>query len=248
MTLALTAAVEQRKAPSVGLPPPRALAPPSQPRAPSPAAGHPRPAPLGIPPLTRAGCDPLTSRQASPAPRGGPPLPAFWGVGGEGRSDHGIGVPGLAAAAASSTHPECPFFREQQRRRRSGRRGRGRWGSRRAGRRGRRRRRGRSPSRGDAEAAGDEERKVGLAPGDVKQVTLALGAGADEDGTLLLEGGGRDEGLRRTPQGVGLLAKTPLSRPVQRNNAKYRRIQTAIYHDALDRPRGWALLYHALGE
>lgn len=79
-----------------------------------------------------------------------------------------------------------------------------------------------NPAGGDAAAAaGDEERKVGLAPGDVEQVTLALGAGADKDGTLLLEGGGRDEGLRRTPQGIGLLAKTPLSRPVKRNNAKY---------------------------
>ncbi|XP_066235637.1 potassium voltage-gated channel subfamily KQT member 3 [Saccopteryx leptura] len=102
-----------------------------------------------------------------------------------------------------------------------------------------------NPAGGDAAAAGDEERKVGSAPGEVEQVTLALGAGADKDGTLLLEGGGRDEGLRRTPQGIGLLAKTPLSRPVKRNNAKYRRIQTLIY-DALERPRGWALLYHAL--
>ncbi|XP_076412101.1 potassium voltage-gated channel subfamily KQT member 3 isoform X2 [Peromyscus maniculatus bairdii] len=102
-----------------------------------------------------------------------------------------------------------------------------------------------NPAGGDAAVAGDEERKVGLAPGDVDQVTLALGAGADKDGTLLLEGGGREEGQRRTPQGIGLLAKTPLSRPVKRNNAKYRRIQTLIY-DALERPRGWALLYHAL--
>lgn len=102
-----------------------------------------------------------------------------------------------------------------------------------------------NPAGGDAAAAGDEERKVGLAPGEAEQVTLALGAGADKDGTLLLEGGGRDEGLRRTPQGLGLLAKTPLSRPVKRNNAKCRRIQTLIY-DALERPRGWALLYHAL--
>ncbi|XP_004602507.2 potassium voltage-gated channel subfamily KQT member 3 [Sorex araneus] len=102
-----------------------------------------------------------------------------------------------------------------------------------------------NPAGGDAAAAGDDERKVGLAPADVEQVTLALGAGADKDGTLLLEGGGRDEGQRRTPQGIGLLAKTPLSRPVKRNNARYRRIQTLIY-DALERPRGWALLYHAL--
>ncbi|XP_045143893.1 potassium voltage-gated channel subfamily KQT member 3, partial [Echinops telfairi] len=98
---------------------------------------------------------------------------------------------------------------------------------------------------GDAAAASDEERKVGLAPGDIEQVTLALGAGADKDGTLLLEGSGREESQRRTPQGIGLLAKTPLSRPAKRNNAKYRRIQTLIY-DALERPRGWALLYHAL--
>ncbi|XP_005872860.1 PREDICTED: potassium voltage-gated channel subfamily KQT member 3 [Myotis brandtii] len=96
---------------------------------------------------------------------------------------------------------------------------------------------------------GSDARNLGAPPRSlsekVEQVTLALGAGTDKDGTLLLEGGGRDEGPRRTPQGIGLLAKTPLSRPVKRNNAKYRRIQTLIY-DALERPRGWALLYHAL--
>ncbi|KAM5281290.1 potassium voltage-gated channel subfamily KQT member 3 [Ctenodactylus gundi] len=98
---------------------------------------------------------------------------------------------------------------------------------------------------GAANPAGDEERRAGLPPGDAEQVTLALGAGADKDGTLLLEGGGRAEGPRRAPQGIGLLAKTPLSRPAKRNNAKCRRVQTLIY-DALERPRGWALLYHAL--
>lgn len=72
-----------------------------------------------------------------------------------------------------------------------------------------------NPAGGDSAVAGDEERKVGLAPGDVEQVTLVLGTGADKDGTLLLEGGGREEGQRRTPQGIGLLAKTPLSRPVR---------------------------------
>ncbi|XP_014429335.2 potassium voltage-gated channel subfamily KQT member 3 isoform X1 [Pelodiscus sinensis] len=87
-----------------------------------------------------------------------------------------------------------------------------------------------------------EEKKVGLAAGDLEQG--ALGAGADKDGTLLLEGSGKEGGGRRNPQGIGLLAKTPLSRPVKRNNAKYRRIQTLIY-DALERPRGWALVYHA---
>ncbi|KAJ7424672.1 hypothetical protein BTVI_05813 [Pitangus sulphuratus] len=80
--------------------------------------------------------------------------------------------------------------------------------------------------------------------GDPEQGSLALGAGGDRDGTLLLEGGGKEEGGKRSPPGLGLLAKTPLSRPVKRNHARYRRIQTLIY-DALERPRGWALLYHA---
>uniref|UniRef100_A0A8C4KUX1 Potassium voltage-gated channel subfamily Q member 3 n=1 Tax=Dromaius novaehollandiae TaxID=8790 RepID=A0A8C4KUX1_DRONO len=57
-------------------------------------------------------------------------------------------------------------------------------------------------------------------------------------------GAGREEGGKRSPPGLGLLAKTPLSRPVKRNNARCRRVQTLIY-DALERPRGWALLYHA---
>lgn len=81
--------------------------------------------------------------------------------------------------------------------------------------------------------------------GDLEQGTLALGAsGADRDGALLLEGTGREGSGRRSAPAIGLLAKTPLSRPVKRNNVKYRRIQTLIY-DALERPRGWALLYHA---
>ncbi|XP_032650938.1 potassium voltage-gated channel subfamily KQT member 3 [Chelonoidis abingdonii] len=97
---------------------------------------------------------------------------------------------------------------------------------------------------GNAGGGEQEEKKVGLAAADLEQGSLALGAGADKDGTLLLEGAGKEDGGKRNPQGIGLLAKTPLSRPVKRNNAKYRRIQTLIY-DALERPRGWALLYHA---
>ncbi|XP_053251251.1 potassium voltage-gated channel subfamily KQT member 3 isoform X1 [Podarcis raffonei] len=89
-----------------------------------------------------------------------------------------------------------------------------------------------------------DEKKVGLAAGDLEQGALALGTGADKDGTLLLEGAGKEDGGKRSAQGIGLLAKTPLSRPVKRNNVKYRRMQTLIY-DALERPRGWALLYHA---
>ncbi|XP_037981938.1 potassium voltage-gated channel subfamily KQT member 3 isoform X1 [Motacilla alba alba] len=99
---------------------------------------------------------------------------------------------------------------------------------------------GGSAAGGAAAAAG----RRAAAGGDPEQGSLALGTGGDRDGTLLLEGGGKEEGGKRSPPGLGLLAKTPLSRPVKRNHARYRRIQTLIY-DALERPRGWALLYHA---
>nr|XP_057931496.1 potassium voltage-gated channel subfamily KQT member 3 isoform X2 [Doryrhamphus excisus] len=71
--------------------------------------------------------------------------------------------------------------------------------------------------------------------------------GVDKDGALLLVSVGRED-YKRASQGmaIGLLAKTPLnySRPAKRNNIRKRRIQNLIY-DALERPRGWALLYHA---
>ncbi|XP_054841078.1 potassium voltage-gated channel subfamily KQT member 3 isoform X1 [Eublepharis macularius] len=95
------------------------------------------------------------------------------------------------------------------------------------------------PGAGDGGGGGELEEKK-----DLEQGSLALGSGADKDGALLLERAGKEEGARRAVQGIGLLAKTPLSRPVKRNNVKYRRVQTLIY-DALERPRGWALLYHA---
>ncbi|KAI4888164.1 hypothetical protein NFI96_001525 [Prochilodus magdalenae] len=73
-------------------------------------------------------------------------------------------------------------------------------------------------------------------------------AGHERDGALLLAGAGagRVADFKRGSQNIGLLAKTPLgyTRPVKRNNARKRRIQNLIY-DALERPRGWALLYHA---
>uniref|UniRef100_A0A3Q2ZQH5 Potassium voltage-gated channel, KQT-like subfamily, member 3 n=2 Tax=Kryptolebias marmoratus TaxID=37003 RepID=A0A3Q2ZQH5_KRYMA len=68
------------------------------------------------------------------------------------------------------------------------------------------------------------------------------GGGAEKDGALLLVGPGRaTQGI-----GIGLLAKTPMSytRPAKRNNIRRRKIQNLLY-DALERPRGWALLYHA---
>uniref|UniRef100_A0A3B4ZSN9 Potassium voltage-gated channel subfamily Q member 3 n=1 Tax=Stegastes partitus TaxID=144197 RepID=A0A3B4ZSN9_9TELE len=96
-------------------------------------------------------------------------------------------------------------------------------------------------------ASGSEEQKKsssGAPPGDL----LDQGTGgADKDGALLLVSSGRDD-YKRGSQGIGigLLAKTPLSytRPAKRNNIRKRRIQNLIY-DALERPRGWALLYHA---
>lgn len=91
-------------------------------------------------------------------------------------------------------------------------------------------------------ASGSEEQKKpsGAAPplGDL----LDQGGGAEKDGALLLVGPVRgNQGI-----GIGLLAKTPLSytRPVKRNTIRRRRVQNLIY-DALERPRGWALLYHA---
>ncbi|XP_051943483.1 potassium voltage-gated channel subfamily KQT member 3 isoform X1 [Hippocampus zosterae] len=74
------------------------------------------------------------------------------------------------------------------------------------------------------------------------------GVGVDKDGALLAVATAVVADYKRGSQGtaIGLLAKTPLnySRPAKRNNARKRRIQNLIY-DALERPRGWALLYHA---
>lgn len=91
----------------------------------------------------------------------------------------------------------------------------------------------------------DEQKKPsGAPPGDLLDQSTA---GADKDGALLLVAPGRDD-YKRSSQGIGigLLAKTPLNyaRPAKRNNIRKRKIQNLIY-DALERPRGWALLYHA---
>lgn len=78
------------------------------------------------------------------------------------------------------------------------------------------------------------------------------------DGRLLLlgtGGGGGGGGLgsretRRSKQGgarMSLLGK-PLSystNATHRRNAKYRRLQNYLYN-VLERPRGWAFIYHAL--
>ncbi|XP_047445786.1 potassium voltage-gated channel subfamily KQT member 3 [Mugil cephalus] len=97
-------------------------------------------------------------------------------------------------------------------------------------------------------ASGSEEQKKPSSgappPGDLLDQSAG---GADKDGALLLVASGRDD-YKRGSQGIGigLLAKTPLNytRPSKRNNIRKRRIQNLLY-DALERPRGWALLYHA---
>ncbi|XP_065122343.1 potassium voltage-gated channel subfamily KQT member 3 [Paramisgurnus dabryanus] len=96
-------------------------------------------------------------------------------------------------------------------------------------------------SRNAASGAEDSrERKSGLA-GELEQCAVQ-----ERDGALLLVGSAREADFKRGSQNIGLLAKTPLgyTRPVKRNNIRKRRIQNLIY-DALERPRGLALLYHA---
>lgn len=101
---------------------------------------------------------------------------------------------------------------------------------------------GRLRSRNGANGAPDsgEPRKDALA------AELEACAGQDRDGALLLAGASRSTEFKRGSQNFGLLAKTPVgyTRPVKRNNIRKRRIQNLLY-DVLERPRGWALLYHA---
>ncbi|KAM3604637.1 uncharacterized protein V6R79_014164 [Siganus canaliculatus] len=96
-------------------------------------------------------------------------------------------------------------------------------------------------------ASGSEEQKKGSGVPPGGDLLDQSSGGADKDGALLLVSAGRDD-FKRGSQGIGigLLAKTPLNytRPTKRNNIRKRRIQNLIY-DALERPRGWALLYHA---
>lgn len=94
-------------------------------------------------------------------------------------------------------------------------------------------------------ASGSEERRKSSGAPPAELLEQSAG-GLDKDGALLLVHG-RDD-FKRASQGIGigLLAKTPLnySRPAKRNHLLQRRVQNLIY-DALERPRGWALLYHA---
>ncbi|XP_066513008.1 potassium voltage-gated channel subfamily KQT member 3-like [Hoplias malabaricus] len=105
---------------------------------------------------------------------------------------------------------------------------------------------------GGAEAEARDSGDGGTRRGSAQAGELEACTGHERDGALLLAGAGagasavRVADFKRGSQNIGLLAKTPLgyTRPVKRNNARTRRIQNLIY-DALERPRGWALLYHA---
>ncbi|KAK3513170.1 hypothetical protein QTP70_009823 [Hemibagrus guttatus] len=97
-------------------------------------------------------------------------------------------------------------------------------------------------SRNGANGAQDSrERRKEAVAGELETCTSH-----ERDGALLLATSARQAEFKRGSQNFGLLAKTPIgyTRPVKRNNIRKRRIQNLIY-DALERPRGWALLYHA---
>lgn len=96
-------------------------------------------------------------------------------------------------------------------------------------------------SRSAASGAEERRKSSGAPPADLLEQSAG---GLDKDGALLLVHGRDVRGSQGI--GIGLLAKTPLnySRPDKRNHILQRRVQNLIY-DALERPRGWALLYHA---
>ncbi|XP_066465621.1 potassium voltage-gated channel subfamily KQT member 5 isoform X4 [Tiliqua scincoides] len=82
---------------------------------------------------------------------------------------------------------------------------------------------------------------------------VLLNSAAPRGDGLLLLGTGGGLGLRESRRGkrggarMSLLGK-PLSystNPTYRRNAKYRRLQNYLYN-VLERPRGWAFIYHAL--
>lgn len=71
----------------------------------------------------------------------------------------------------------------------------------------------------------------------------AGGAETSRDGALLI---GSGEGARRSSSGKMGLYRAGLggARGTHRRSAGYRRLQNFLYN-ALERPRGWAFVYHA---
>ncbi|KAM5256199.1 potassium voltage-gated channel subfamily KQT member 5 isoform 5-T5 [Ctenodactylus gundi] len=106
--------------------------------------------------------------------------------------------------------------------------------------------------RSGAAAAAGGERPGGGGMKDVeagRARVLLNSAAARGDGLLLLgtRGGLRRDGRRGAPGARMSLLGKPLSYtsgPSCRRNAKYRRLQNYLYN-VLERPRGWAFVYHA---
>eukprot|EP00061_Rhincodon_typus_P008234 g30669.t1 len=75
-------------------------------------------------------------------------------------------------------------------------------------------------------------------------VGFGLNSGADRDGALLLEGRSKEDSKPGPKEGLNLLNKPLSHNQLNRRKATYRKLQNFIY-DALERPGGWALVYHA---
>ncbi|XP_067886953.1 potassium voltage-gated channel subfamily KQT member 3 [Heterodontus francisci] len=97
---------------------------------------------------------------------------------------------------------------------------------------------------GDGSGDGKKLRVGFAADSEPGVVGLGLSSGADRDGALLLEGRSKEDSKPGAKDGLSLLTK-PLSysQPSKRK-AACRKLQNFIY-DALERPGGWALVYHA---
>ncbi|KAG7252744.1 hypothetical protein CRUP_010725, partial [Coryphaenoides rupestris] len=95
------------------------------------------------------------------------------------------------------------------------------------------------------ELAAEKKHKVGF---------VGLDPGAPEsnrDGALLIaaadttDGGGKRNGILCRPRSaVSGGGGRPRPRPAKKKNASYRKLQNFLYN-ALERPRGWAFVYHA---
>ncbi|XP_072116836.1 potassium voltage-gated channel subfamily KQT member 3 [Mobula birostris] len=96
---------------------------------------------------------------------------------------------------------------------------------------------------GDGSGSGKKLRVGFAADPEPGVVGLGLSSGGDRDGALLLEGRSKEDSRAGAKQSLSLLTKPLSSRPSKRK-ATYRKLQNFIY-DALERPGGWALVYHA---
>uniref|UniRef100_UPI00398F12FD potassium voltage-gated channel subfamily KQT member 3 n=1 Tax=Pristiophorus japonicus TaxID=55135 RepID=UPI00398F12FD len=97
---------------------------------------------------------------------------------------------------------------------------------------------------GDGSGGGKKLRVGFAADSEPGVVGLGLSSGADRDGALLIEGRSKEESKPGAKQGLSFLTKPLSYRRPSKRKASYRKLQNFIY-DALERPGGWALVYHA---